>query len=119
MKENNLKYIEKNIFTTLLNKKEIKYLISRTELGTDDIISRRSKLMKDNNLNIDDMTVDDLCHFVVNNPSILRRPIILDDKNMLIGYDPEEIELFRKVKEIARCEKSCPHYETCGLLREE
>ena len=35
-------YIEKNIFSTLLNKDEVKYLISRTDNGTDDIISKRS-----------------------------------------------------------------------------
>ena len=47
LKDNHLKFIEKNIFNTLLNKEEIKYLISRTENGTDDIISKRSKIIQE------------------------------------------------------------------------
>ena len=119
MKDNNLNYIEKNIFTTLLNDKEIKYLLSRTENGTEDIISKRSKIIQENKIDIDSMTVNDLCNFVVNNPSILRRPIIIDSNNLQIGYDDEEIEVFNKIKKIPKCDKDCPHYQTCGLLREE
>ena len=41
LKDNGLKFVEKNIFTTLLKDDEIKYLLSRTENGTEDIISTR------------------------------------------------------------------------------
>jgi len=116
MKENNLSYKEKNIFNTLLNPKEIRYLISRTENGTDDLISKRSKIIRENDIDIDSMSINELCEFIVENPSILRRPIIIDDKNLQIGYDDEEIEVFNKLKSIAGCEKKCPHYQTCGDL---
>ena len=119
LKDNNLKYVEKNIFNALLDDKEIKYLLSRTENGTDDIISRRSKIMQENQINIDDMTLDELCKFVANNPSILKRPIILDKRNLQVGYDAEEIETFNRVKAIAKCDLNCPHYPKCGKLREE
>ena len=33
LKDNDMKYIEKNIFTTLLKEDEIKYLLQRTENG--------------------------------------------------------------------------------------
>ena len=55
----------------------------------------------------------------VENPSILKRPIIIDDRNLQIGYDEEEIELFKKLRSISRCDKECPHYETCGDTRGE
>ena len=119
LKDNELKYIEKNIFKTLLNEKEIKYLISRTENGTDDLISKRSKIIQENNYDIDLMTVDELCKFVVDNPSILKRPIIIDNKNIQVGFDEEEIEIFKKLKQLSKCDKNCSHYKTCGFLREE
>ena len=119
LKDNNFKYIEKNIFKTLLNENEIKYLISRSDNGTDDIISKRSKVLKENNINLENMSVNELCKFVVNNPSILRRPIIIDDKNMQIGYDEEEMEVFVRLKNMAKCDKNCSHYNICGLIREE
>ena len=42
LKENNIEFVEKNIFTSLLNEDEIKYILSRSENGTEDIISVRS-----------------------------------------------------------------------------
>ena len=43
LKENDMYFVEKNIFTTLLKEDEIKYLLQRSENGTEDIISTRSK----------------------------------------------------------------------------
>lgn len=119
LKDRNLEFKEKNIFKTLLNENEIKYLISRTENGTDDLISKRSRIFQENSFNIDGMSINELCRFIVNNPSVLKRPIIIDDKNLQVGYDEEEIEVFNKVKSMAKCDPTCVHYKTCGYLREE
>lgn len=119
LKDNNLEFIEKNIFNTLLNKEEIKYLISRTYNGTDDIISKRSKIIQENKVDIESMTINQLCDYIVDNPSILKRPIIIDEKDIQVGYDEEEIELFNKLRSLSRCDNDCPHYETCGECREE
>ena len=121
LQEHHINYIEKNIFNTLLNDKEIKYLLSRTENGTDDLISKRSKIIRDNNIDLDTISTDKLCHFIVDNPSVLRRPIIISDKNMQVGYDEEEIDAFvpNELRKIGKCDKKCPHYPTCGQLREE
>lgn len=119
LKNNHLPYIEKNIFNTLLNKEEVKYLISRTENGTDDIISKRSKIIQEDKVDIESMSLNQLCDFIVKNPSILKRPIIIDDRNLQVGYDEEEIELFKKLKKMSRCGGDCPHYPTCGEIRKE
>ena len=121
LKDHDLNFIEKNIFKVLLNPKEIKYLISRTDNGTDDLISKRSKIIRSSNIDIDSMTLDELCKFVTNNPSVLKRPIILDNYNMQFGYDAEEIDAFnrKELNKLSVCDKNCPHYETCGKVREE
>jgi hypothetical protein len=38
---------------------------------------------------------------------------------MQVGYDEEEIELFKKLRSISRCENVCPHYDTCAKIRDE
>ena len=119
LKDKHLEFIEKNIFNTLLNKEEIKYLLSRTENGTDDIISKRSKIIQQDQVDIESMSINELCNFIVENPSILKRPIIIDNRNMQIGYDEEEIELFNKLRSIAKCESKCSHYVSCGEVRKE
>ena len=123
LKERNISYVEKNIFNSLLRDSELKYILSRSENGIDDIISKRSKIIKQQNIDIDSMSVNELIEFVRNNPSTMKRPIMIDERNFLVGYDEEEIEAFN-VKEIrkriqADCAgPGCPNYDTCGKLRE-
>ena len=69
---------------------------------------------------IERVTREDLVDFIIANPSILRRPIILNEDNFQIGYDKEEIETFiprKDLEELCVCDKNCPNYETCGKLR--
>ena len=121
LKENNIDYIEKNIFTTLLDTDEIKYLLKRSENGTDDIISKRSKIIQDLDIDLDSLPTDELCNFIVENPSVLKRPIIISESNMQVGYDEEQIDTFKKdvLKNIGRCDMNCPHFDMCGQIREE
>ncbi len=123
LKERNLEFIEKNIFKTILDTEEIKYLLTRSENGTDDLISKRSKIIQEGNLDLDEMSLNDLVEFIQDNPSVLRRPIIMSDKVLQIGFDEEEIDAFipQELRRLAsaNCNNTCPNYPTCGLTREE
>jgi len=123
LKEKDLPYIEKNIFKTLLNDNEIKHLLIRSENGTDDIISKRSKVIQENNIDIDSMTLDNLISFIKHNPSVLKRPIILNEKNFQVGYDAEEITMFvpEELRNVAdrSCPLTCVSFDGCGKVREE
>lgn len=121
LKEHEVEYVEKNIFNVLLNDVEIRYLLRRTENGTDDLISRRSKVIRESGIDLDSMSIDELIRFIQNNPSVLKRPIIIDDRNLQFGYDSEEIDAFipRRLADAGGCDKSCSHYQNCGRIREE
>ena len=67
LKERNIPFVEKNIFNVLLNKTEIKYLLTRSENGTDDIISKRSKIIQQNNVDLDKLSMDELIDFIIKN----------------------------------------------------
>ena len=74
------------------------------------------------NIDIDSMPLSELISFVQQNPSVLKRPIILNEKSMVVGYDESEIEIFdQQIKNLRfECLKdSCPNYEVCGKCREE
>lgn len=94
LKDKNLKFIEKNIFTSMLSEKEIKYLLMRTDNGAEDIISQRSKVMQESTINIDELSISELIVFIQRHPSVLKRPIVMNEKSFLIGYDEEEIDAF-------------------------
>ncbi len=89
-----IEYKERNIFAALLKDDEIKSLLMRSENGSDDIISKRSKIIVDNNIDVELMTMSELLDFIRENPSILKRPIILDETRFVVGYDDDEITTF-------------------------
>lgn len=114
LKEHQIPYVEKNIFSTLLRETELRELLERSENGTDDIISKRSKIIKENQVDLDDMSVNQLIHFIQENPSILKRPIIIDERRFQVGYNAEEIRAFipRELRRLQECDNSgfCPQF---------
>lgn len=90
----NIPYREKNIFTSVLDPEELKSILRKTENGTDDIISKRSNVFKNTDIDIDDMKISELIDFIIKNPSILKRPIMVDDKKIQVGYNKYDISSF-------------------------
>ena len=96
LEENGLPYIEKNILSKRLTRREIAYLIRRTLNGTDDIILRNSKAFREDNLSVDDMLLSELVNYTARHPSILKRPILIDNRHLQVGYDPEQLLIFKR-----------------------
>lgn len=94
LKEHNIPFKERNIFSDPLSKDEIKQVLRMTEDGTEEIISTRSKVFQELNLNLDDLTMDELLDLIQKNPGLLRRPIIMDEKRLQVGYNEDEIRRF-------------------------
>ena len=104
-----------NIFAPNFKKEDIMEMIVKSENGTDDIISTRSKIVQEQNINFDDMTISELVEFIRKNPSVLKRPIIVDDHRLQVGYNEDEISTFipqaRRLAALA-CQ-DCPKWSEC------
>ncbi|WP_099974403.1 MULTISPECIES: transcriptional regulator Spx [Lactobacillaceae] len=94
LEEHDIAYKERNIYQEPLNKEEIQQVLQMTENGTEEIISTRSKSFKNLDVDLDDLTVDQLLELVSNNPGLLKRPIIMDDKRLQVGFNEDEIRRF-------------------------
>ncbi|ENH96179.1 transcriptional regulator Spx [Gracilibacillus halophilus YIM-C55.5] len=92
--EHNIEFTERNIFSEPLTLDEIKEVLRMTEDGTDEIISTRSKVFQKLNVNLDQLPLKDLFQLIQDNPGLLRRPIILDEKRLQVGYNEDEIRRF-------------------------
>ena len=116
-KKEEIPYQEKNIFVNVLNEQELRDILSKTENGTDDIISNKSKIIKEGKTDIDKMTISELIAFIRANPSVLKRPIMVDESKMQVGYNAEEIRVFipheKRVAEWSCKKADCPSYNTC------
>lgn len=102
LKEHDISSKERNIFANPLNKEEIMQVLRMTENGTEEIISTRSRTFQNLKINLDDLSIDQLIDLVEKNPSLLRRPIIMDDRRLQVGYNEDEIRRFlpRKVRRL-------------------
>lgn len=100
LEDNNIPYTERNIFSEALTLDEVKQILRMTEDGTDEIISTRSKTFQKLNVDIDSLPMNELYALIMDNPGMLRRPIIIDHKRLQVGYNEDEIRRFlpRKVR---------------------
>ncbi|WEG11920.1 transcriptional regulator SpxA [Pullulanibacillus sp. KACC 23026] len=100
LNEHDIPFVERNIFSEPLSIEEIKEILRMTEEGTDEIISTRSKAFQELNIQLDTLPLQDLYEIIQNNPGLLRRPIMIDEKRLQVGYNDDEIRRFlpRKVR---------------------
>ena len=119
--EQRIPYELVNIFSPSFSSNDIKELIVKSENGTDDIISKRSKIVQEQDIDFDEMTISQLIEFIRKNPSILKRPIIVDDHRLQVGYNEEEISTFipmaQRIAQLA-CTKECPNWGKCDCKPE-
>lgn len=94
LQEHEIPFKERNIFSELLNIEELKAILIMTEDGTEEIISTRSKVFQKLNMDLDELPLQDLLELVQENPGLLRRPIMIDEKRLQVGFNEDEIRRF-------------------------
>ncbi|HFQ3894818.1 TPA: transcriptional regulator SpxA [Enterococcus faecium] len=94
LQEHQIPFVERNIFSEPLNSSELKAILQMTEDGTEEIISTRSKVFQKLNMDLDDLPLQELLELVQNNPGLLHRPIMIDDKRLQVGFNEDEIRRF-------------------------
>ena len=90
----NKKNISPNIVLYLekkLSKKDLKQLLQKLNLSIRDILRKGEDDYKNNKLNDEKLTDNQLINYVINFPKLLERPIVLTEKKALIGRPPERI----------------------------
>ena len=94
LEEHQIPYTERNIFSEPLSLQEIKDILRMTEEGTEYIVSTRSKAYSDLNIEISEISLNDFYRIVQEQPGLLRRPIMIDEKRLQIGFNEDEIRRF-------------------------
>lgn len=115
LEDNKIEFVEKNIFTTPITIDELSYILERTENGTDDIISVRSKVISEGDIDLDSMTLHELFQFIIEHPSALRRPIIISERSFQVGFNEDEIRVFipKELRDYS-CH-TCENFDDCDL----
>ena len=102
LQEHQIPFVERNIFSEPLTQDELKEILRMTEDGTEEIISTRSKVFQKLDVDLDELSLPELLKLVQENPGLLRRPIMVDDKRLQVGFNEDEIRRFlpREVRAI-------------------
>lgn len=105
LEEHHIDYEEKNIFAYPVTREDIRLMLRNAENGFEDIISTRSKYLQENNIDIDSLKFSELEQLIIDNPSILKRPIIIEDNKMQVGFNEEEIRVFvpKELRKLFMC----------------
>ena len=82
LEEHGLEYEEKNIYHEPLTKNEIKEILMLTDEGTEEIISYRSDAYQNLETDLEDLSMNELLDLFIEEPSLIRRPIIMDELNL-------------------------------------
>lgn len=100
LKENNIPYVEKRISSQPLTLAEFKNILRMTEDGTDEIIATNSNDFKKLDVEIDQLSIQELYELIKKHPRLLRSPILIDEKRLQVGYNEMDIRRFipRKVR---------------------
>lgn len=94
LETHNIPYAERNIISEPLSIDEIKNILRVTEDGTEEIISQRSKTFKKLDIALDELPLSKLLTLIHENPTLLRRPILMDEKKLQVGFNEDEIRRF-------------------------
>ncbi|MGZ7151426.1 transcriptional regulator SpxA [Bacillus sp. BC08] len=94
LEEHQIDYTEKNIVSNALTVDELKSILRLTEDGATEIISTRSKTFQELNINIEALSLNEFYKLIIEYPQMLRRPIMLDEKRLQVGFNEEEIRKF-------------------------
>ncbi|MCS8561764.1 transcriptional regulator SpxA [Weissella cibaria] len=94
LEANAIPYKERNVFKEPLTRDEIKNILRMTEDGTEEIISTRSKLFFELDISLDDLSLGELIEMIQKQPALLKRPLMIDEKRMQVGYNEDEIRRF-------------------------
>ena len=86
----------------VLSEKTLRQIINNLGIKPRELLRKGEVVYKENNLRREDLTDDDLIQFMLDNPILIERPIVYDDKRAVIGRPPDNvlklIKWLRKIK---------------------
>lgn len=91
--EYGLVFEEYNFFARGLTEQEVIHILKYADNGFEDVISERSKIFAKYKDEIKEMTTKELINFIVLHPSVLKRPIIVDEatETIMSGYNNNDL----------------------------
>lgn len=96
LQEQQLNVNERHIFRDAPTVDELLTLLALSEDGVDSLLATRSQAFKQLNVDVDELKLSELLKLMSENPKLLKRPILTDGKEVIVGYDKASIETYAR-----------------------
>jgi Spx/MgsR family transcriptional regulator len=87
LKQSGVSYQRREFFRERFSRDELKDLLASAGLTPRDVLSRRSRVYKERQLESADLTDDQLLDLMVEEPTLLRRPIVIGGARVIVGHN--------------------------------
>ena len=89
-----VKFIEVDLLKEQVSTEEILRIVSLTEHGVEEIVETETRAYTRLNLNFKDLKLEDFMELLEENATLLKVPLMLDEKQLQIGFDEEKMQRF-------------------------
>ena len=96
LQEQELQVSERHIFIDAPTVDELLQLLAISEEGVDSLLATRNQAFKQLDVDVEDLKLSELLKLMSENPKLLKRPILTDGKEVIVGYDKVSIETYAR-----------------------
>jgi Spx/MgsR family transcriptional regulator len=93
---NSVKFKERHMFKDTPSKKELLEILSLTTEGLDELLATRGETYKKLDMDMEDLPLSEVIKLVIEEPKLLRRPILTDGKKLIVGFNPDALKKIAK-----------------------
>lgn len=112
LKDNHIEFIEKNLYTALLDHEEMEKLLDLHKNKRSQLISFNSKLAHSFQNKMETLNKEEWIEWIQKNPSLLKRPIYCTDTELA-----NQERLDHVINEA--CAPACASYALCQKVRKD
>ncbi|OIU71017.1 Spx/MgsR family RNA polymerase-binding regulatory protein [Rossellomorea aquimaris] len=91
---NSIDFDERHLFRDTPTRDELVHLLSLTTEGLDEILATRSQTFKQLGTDVNDLPLSKVIDLIIQEPKLLRRPLLTDGKKLVVGYNPDGLKSF-------------------------
>ncbi len=92
LKESGITYAVRDYFKDRFTRDELASILADAGLTPQDVLSRRSKVYGARQEEIDSLTDEALLDLMIEEPTLLRRPIVIAGGDVVVGHNPARLE---------------------------
>ena len=90
--EHGVEYERRDYFKEPFTLDELRALFEEIGMTPSDLLSKRSKAYRDLGLADRDISDEELLKLIPENPTLIRRPILVKDGQAVVGFNKDRIE---------------------------